>query len=55
MTGLIMQDDAYGEDVRGYTEYLGVTIVNDTELVGVQRAKPPSPPSQVTRMASPSR
>lgn len=34
-----LQDDAYGEDIRGYTEYLGVTLIKDTELVGVQRSK----------------
>eukprot|EP00775_Hariotina_reticulata_P009794 gene9794-9952_t len=37
--GLVVQNDAYGEDVRGYSEYLGVTLVNETELVGVQRSK----------------
>jgi len=34
-----LQNDAYGEDIRGYTEYLGVTLIKDTELVGVQRSK----------------
>jgi len=35
----IVQADAYGEDVRGFTEFLGVTIVNETSMVGVQRSK----------------
>jgi hypothetical protein len=35
----IVQADAYGEDVRGFTEFLGVTIVNETDMVGVQRSK----------------
>lgn len=35
----IVQADAYGEDVRGFTEFLGVTIVNETTMVGVQKSK----------------
>jgi hypothetical protein len=35
----IVQADAYGEDVRGFTEFLGVTIVNETSMVGVQKSK----------------
>ncbi|KAF8065490.1 hypothetical protein HT031_003091 [Scenedesmus sp. PABB004] len=35
----IVQADAYGEDVRGFTEYGGVTIVNETSTVGVQKSK----------------
>lgn len=35
----IVQADAYGEDVRGFTEFLGVTIVNETDMVGVQKSK----------------
>lgn len=34
-----MQADAYGEDVRGFTEYAGVTIINETSTVGVQKSK----------------
>jgi hypothetical protein len=35
----IVQADAYGEDVRGFTEFLGVTIVNETQMVGVQKSE----------------
>jgi hypothetical protein len=35
----IVQADAYGEDVRGFTEFLGVTIINETDMVGVQKSK----------------
>lgn len=35
----IVQADSYGEDVRGFTEFLGVTIVNETDMVGVQKSK----------------
>lgn len=34
-----VQTDSYGEEVRGSTEYLGVTLVNETQLVGVQKSK----------------
>jgi hypothetical protein len=35
----IVQADAYGEDVRGSTEYSAVTLINDTSMVGVQKSK----------------
>eukprot|EP00878_Enallax_costatus_P028568 GHUV01030865.1.p1 GENE.GHUV01030865.1~~GHUV01030865.1.p1 ORF type:complete len:509 (+),score=149.61 GHUV01030865.1:466-1992(+) len=35
----IVQTDSYGEDVRGFTEALGVTVVNETSMVGVQKSK----------------
>lgn len=35
----IVQADAYGEDVRGFTEFMGVTVVNETTMVGVQKSK----------------
>lgn len=35
----LLQTDSYGEDVRGFTEALGVTVVNETSMVGVQKSK----------------
>ncbi|KAF6263487.1 hypothetical protein COO60DRAFT_412512 [Scenedesmus sp. NREL 46B-D3] len=35
----IIQADSYGEDVRGFVEYSGVTVINETSMVGVQKSK----------------
>jgi hypothetical protein len=36
---LCLQADSYGEDVRGFVEYSGVTVINETSMVGVQKSK----------------
>jgi hypothetical protein len=36
---MFLQADSYGEDVRGFVEYSGVTVINETSMVGVQKSK----------------